>query len=256
MHSASARLRFFDANVLIGRPRIGAPGCIFEPDDVRAAMRRLGVTDALVVHHTAFENDAAVGNRQCLHARGGRPTFWPSVVLLPHHAGRTSHPRVAIPRGVRRGARAVRLYPKRHGFVLNELTCGALFDALQTWRVPLVLDLAETDWPVIHGLARSRPELRLVLANAGYRAHRFLYPLLETCTHLYFEISQCHAHRFLEDVAARFGVERILFGSRLPVLDAGPAVAMVTYADLSDSQKRLIAGDNLRRLLAEVEVPG
>ena len=256
MSACAKPLPFFDANVRIGRPRIAAPGAIFEPDDVRAALRRLGVADALVVHHTAVEHDPATGNRQCLRAAGGRPRLWPSCVLVPHHAGSMAHARTLVPRAVRRGVRAVRLYPKRHGFVLNELTCGAVFDALETWRVPLVLDLAETTWPDVQQLAASRPDLRLVLANGGYRVHRFLFPLLACCPNVYFEISQCHSHGFLEHVAARLGVDRILFGSRLPVLDVGPACAMVTYADLSESQKRLVAGDNLRRLLAEVEVPG
>lgn len=255
MSKARAPLRFFDANVLIGRPRIGTPRRVFEPDDVRAAMRRLGIVDALIVHNTAVEHDPTLGNRRCLRERGGRPAFWPSAVVLPHHAGSMPHPRALVPRLLRRGVRAVRLYPKRHGFTMDELTCGPMFDALQQWRLPLVLDMAESDWPGVQQLASARPELRLVIANTGYGIQRRLYPLFETCPHVYFEISQCHGHGFLEDVTRRFGAGRILFGSRLPVLDAGPAVAMVTYADLDESDKRLIARDNLRRLLAEVEVP-
>jgi len=255
MSGRKSPLRFFDANVWIGRPRLGTPGAIFEPDDVRSALRRLGVTDALVVHRTAVEHDPTQGNRRCLRAGGGRPRLWPSVVLLPHHADPRRRADRLLPRLLRQGARAVRLYPKQHGFVLNELTCGVIFDALQQWRVPLVLDVAETDWPEVHRLVQSRPELRVVLAHGAYRAQRLVYPLLESFPQVYFELSQCHAHGFLEDVASRFGVERILFGSRLPVLDAGPAVAMVTYADLNPRDRQLVAGGNLRRLLDEVEVP-
>ena len=49
-----------------------------------------------------------------------------------------------------------------------------------------------------------------------------------------------------------FGAERLLFGSFLPVSDPLVPIGMVLDADLSEEEKRLIAGDNLRRLLEGV----
>jgi predicted TIM-barrel fold metal-dependent hydrolase len=51
----------------------------------------------------------------------------------------------------------------------------------------------------------------------------------------------------------RFGAERILFGSRLPLYTPGAPLAVLLTARVPDSAKRAIAGGNLRRLLQRGE---
>ena len=52
-------------------------------------------------------------------------------------------------------------------------------------------------------------------------------------------------------ICERFGPERLLFGSRLPLLCPGAARHAIERAGISEQAKELIAGGNLRRLLAE-----
>lgn len=49
------------------------------------------------------------------------------------------------------------------------------------------------------------------------------------------------------------GAGGALDGERLPVYRAGPAIHAVEKAAISDQQKALIAGGNLRRLLREAK---
>ena len=48
------------------------------------------------------------------------------------------------------------------------------------------------------------------------------------------------------------GADRLLFGSGLPWGPPGPSVVATTYANISGSDKQLIAGDNLRRLIGDI----
>jgi predicted TIM-barrel fold metal-dependent hydrolase len=66
---------------------------------------------------------------------------------------------------------------------------------------------------------------------------------------LYVEISGYQGYQAIEAVVGRFGPERLLFGTNIPTFSPGGAIAAVTYADISDDAKSLIAGGNLRRLL-------
>jgi hypothetical protein len=50
-------------------------------------------------------------------------------------------------------------------------------------------------------------------------------------------------------ITERWGAERLLFGSNWPLLNHGQTLAMLTCAEVTDEQKLLIAGGNLRRLL-------
>ena len=59
--------------------------------------------------------------------------------------------------------------------------------------------------------------------------------------------------RVIEQFASYVGHERLLFASGLLTYDVLPAMAQITYADITDSQKADIAAGNLQRLLAEVQ---
>ena len=79
-----------------------------------------------------------------------------------------------------------------------------------------------------------------------------LLPLLKECPNLHVEVSYFTAHRGVEYLTQNIGAERIIFGSGLPWGPPGPGKVAVNYAAISDEERRLIAGDNLRRLLNEV----
>jgi predicted TIM-barrel fold metal-dependent hydrolase len=48
------------------------------------------------------------------------------------------------------------------------------------------------------------------------------------------------------------GAERLLFGTGFPSSDMMPAITMLTYAEISDSDRRLIASGNLDRLIGGI----
>ena len=56
----------------------------------------------------------------------------------------------------------------------------------------------------------------------------------------------------MQHAVAEFGAGRLIYGSFLPVADPWVPIGMVLDAAISEADKKLIAGDNLRRLLGEV----
>ncbi len=59
----------------------------------------------------------------------------------------------------------------------------------------------------------------------------------------------------LELAIEAIGAERILFGTDTPLLDPHAQLARVIGADLTDSDRALILGENLARLLGLGERP-
>jgi predicted TIM-barrel fold metal-dependent hydrolase len=74
---------------------------------------------------------------------------------------------------------------------------------------------------------------------------------MRDCPNVYAETSNLVGADFLRYAARELGAHRLLFGSFLPVNDPWAAVGMILDAELPPEQKRLVAGGNLRRLLAE-----
>lgn len=53
----------------------------------------------------------------------------------------------------------------------------------------------------------------------------------------------------LEDVARKFGAERMIFGSRMPFQEGAAALGMTLLADLTQGEKALILAGNADRLV-------
>ena len=77
-------------------------------------------------------------------------------------------------------------------------------------------------------------------AIAAARANPNVY--LETC-------SSFRTPGVIEELVARAGADRVLFGSDTPLMDPRSQIGKIITAEISDDAKRLVLGENARRLL-------
>jgi predicted TIM-barrel fold metal-dependent hydrolase len=150
-----------------------------------------------------------------------------------------------------------------HGYLVDEWALGGLWRKLAGHRVPvLIADSDLSRYPDQRGIGfsaqnvyeicRRYPTLPVVVLRLNFSATRIIVPLLWECPNLHVEISYYTTHRGIEFLVQEVGAERLLFGSGWPWGSPAPAMVAIRYAAIPDDAKRLIAGDNLRRLLAEV----
>jgi hypothetical protein len=244
-------LAFFDCNCQVGRFSAPAPGLALTPDALEAQLAYFGVARALCHHALAREYSPAEGNRALLEDRP--PWLEPCWVVMPHHTGELPPPAQLLREMQDADVRAVRLFPKDHGWSLREWGSGELAAALESQRVVTLLDLDQTGWDDVDAACGAHPDLPLVVLRPNYRAARSLYPLLERHANLRIEFSLYQVHRGIEEICERFGADRLLFGTGLPVFSPGGPVAMVTYAEVADSARRAMAGGTLARLLGRAD---
>ena len=70
------------------------------------------------------------------------------------------------------------------------------------------------------------------------------------CPNVYLET--CSTYRTpgaIEELVAGAGANRVLYGSDQPLMDPRPQIGKIITADIPEDAKRLIVGDNARRLL-------
>ncbi|MGQ9731657.1 MAG: amidohydrolase family protein [Candidatus Zipacnadales bacterium] len=246
------QLVFFDCNTRIGRSSVRRPEHFHEVRELLAEMDYGGIEYALVYHAWSVEWDPAEGNQALLQEIRGEKRLRPCFTALPPATQELLEPRHFAKR-VRELHGAVRLFPIQHQFLLTEVSCGRLLDALSFECVPLLLDIGQTNWRELAEILQRHPALNLILLNAYYRIDRYLYPLLERFPNLYLEIGSYGVHRGIETVCQRFGAERLVFGTDLPIHEVGGPIALVTYAPITAEAKQAIAAGNLQRLLGESE---
>ena len=242
------KISFFDCNAQIGRYGVKHPEAFTTADELVKEMEYCGISEALVYHSMAKEYAPSVGNEMLLEEIKGKPLH-PCWAVMPHHTGEMPPPDELLAQLKGKGVRAVRAFPVAQSFRLSDWCAGELLDMLEANRIPFFLDMDQTNWEDVAGILKAHPKLNLCLLRISYRGDRMMYPLMEKYETLRIEAATYQVNRGIEEVCKRFGAKRLLFGTGLPVTEAGPSIAQITYADISDEEKRRIAGDNLRGLL-------
>ncbi len=222
-----------------------------EVPELLAEMDRAGIERALVRHAWSLEWDAVEGNNAMLGVAANEERISPCLAALPPATRELPPPREWA-KAIAEVGGAVRLFPKEHQYLLNDDTVGPLLDALGEEHVPVLVHIGETDWGQLGTLLAQYPAVNFIVLGVYYRVDRYMYPLLERYGNLHVESGTYGPHRGIEAVCERFGAERLIFGTNLPELEVGGSISMVTYANVSDEEKQLIAGGNLSKLLGEV----
>ena len=236
-----AELDLFDANVRVG-PSAPHGHLSLQPDELLAEMDRFHIRHALVSHWTAEEYDVATGHAAL--ARDLRPRFEPAWTAMPQPD--------LLRTLAARAPRAVRLSPnpKQGNYSLASWCSGALLELLQHCGIVTLISSQDVAWDELAALLGNFPRLPVVLLDVGYRADRYLFPLLDRYPGLHCDSAMYLAHRQLEAFIEQRGAERILFGSRLPLYTPGSALGVLASARVPDAARQAVAGENLRRLLA------
>ena len=249
-------LGLFDLNVWLGTPL--EPG--FSPagdfEGLKAGLARCDIRRAVVSHTLCKRYDATMGNLALIDAIRTDEAFHGAAVLVPN-----PRPTRSWLDELRELAaakiRAVRLFPKSHGFALSPWCVGDLLRSLEALSIPLMLWHTEASWDSIADLCREYPGLPVIVEGTGRKLfydNRVYYRLLEQCPNLYLETHNITNYLGLDDLVARFGAERFLFGSYSPCQDPNAAIMLLTHGQLTQADRTNIAHRNLERLIEGVTV--
>lgn len=256
-------LRFFDCNAYVGRPRIPRPLSFQGTAELLADLQYYGIEEAVVTHREACDYTPAIGNRAIVDELGGAENLLPCWVLPARDDPSGPSGEELVEEMVRAGARVARMFPPhRHPYLLADWARGGAFAALAARRIPVLLSGSDLGkYPDertqgfspenVYDLCRAYPRLPVIIVRFNYQNQHTIFPLLRECPNLYLEISYYTTHRGVELITEHFGAERLLFGTGMPISNPGLALTLVHYAQIGEAEKRLIAGDNLRRLLAD-----
>lgn len=236
--------KVFDANVRVGHSGVHGQLAL-NPPELVAEMDRFGIERALVAHFAAEEYDAAEGNGALAEAVACAPErFVAAWAALPDAA--------SVAALARRNPKAVRLSfgALQHNFSPSRWCSSELFEYLEASSTLALIERRSIEWDVLDAVLTGFPRLNVLLLETGYRADRYLRPLLRRHKNLYFESSTLAAYRQLETFVDDCGPDRLVFGSRLPLYTPGAALAVLATARIAEGARMAIAGGTLRRLIA------
>lgn len=247
-----SNLPFFDCNCLIGTRGYRHRTSPETLQDYLDDFAYYDIQAALVHHAYAVEYSQDYGNRRLLDEIADHPQLLPEWVVIPHWAGEMAPPDELVAEMLSLNVRAARIMPGAHGFPLGKDVSGPLLSALQEARIPVFAEVAQLSLDAAIALAQEYPELPLVLCGVSWASDRTIFACFDKVPNLHLETWAFQGHRHYERFVNAFGSERLLFGTDLPHRSPGAARMMTCYEQISEQDRRSIAGENLRRLLLGV----
>jgi predicted TIM-barrel fold metal-dependent hydrolase len=252
--------QLFDSCVTLGRFPGGV--CIPTAADLIQIMDRYCIQDALVhEHHARSLYPLEHGNRRLIELIRGNKRLHPVWVLVPPLTPGFQAAEKVVDEMLAAGVKVARLRLKAKGALawLWDDLCAIL----EAHAIPCFFDfgpadstlgpMTEQEVDAVRQLAQKHPKLPIVLSHVmgGLGVHPSVQYLIHRVPNVYLDITGIL--EYWRTVAIDVGAERVLFATGMPFTDPGILVSNVQYAhQLDDKAKRLIYGDNLRRLMGGV----
>lgn len=261
-----AGLKLFDTCMTLGRNVRGATGKPMTADYVLRVMDKHDIAEALVHSSEArLIHPRSRGNRALLEEIADRDRLHPAWVLEPPESPDPSAAVAMVDEMLAAGVKVARLMmgvaPPLHWMWQD------LLAALEAHRVPCFLDFA----PAGHGdgstcgfpdaatidslrdICLAHPDLQMILSHVsgGLGIAQPVLPLMRRAGNLHIDITSIVD--YWRKVSCELGPSRVFFATGTPFYDPAVLVSNVQYAHwIDEPAKRLICGDNLRRLMENV----
>lgn len=249
-------MRIFDVHAHVGkwhawhRPSRELP-LEAQLDGIDRLMDRLGYEGCVVSSLLALEQDLTEGNDQVLTAVESRDRIYGYAVVSPHALEQSlgeidkyaTHPKFL----------GLKNHPVITGERVNTPRNLEILEHLsrQGYRLPVLLHTYdEADCRSVMDAAARFPEQTFIMGHMCGPEWRVCVDLLadagEACAKVYVEPASC-SHPIADKVRYardRLGIERIVFGTDMDIINPAFGLGMILGADLSDEERALILYDN------------
>ena len=248
-------IEFIDACTRFGHSRRPLNGIVRDRGHITNIMDACQIKASVVYHAASEEGDIGLGNERLIVEISGDERFIPQWIVTPKTFNDGLDPYILIEKMKKNGVKCARIAPKSQGFSLERKAACALIDALSEYNIPIFVNENQLGKSGIYDMCKLYPRARFIITNAGYGALREYFSLLEECRNMTIETGSFVDHGGISLVCGRFGAERLVFGSCSPSMSSvGDARGLIMYSAISGEEKRMIAAENIKKILSEVAI--
>ena len=249
-------LEFFDCSIgVYGAPNVTQ--VLSDSDKLARICGKYGIERAIVYDRGAVESGRVGNFDNILGFCANCDNLLSMIPVVPSICREQVSPDALVTLMLKAGVAAAGVWPGLQRFDLDPVPFHELFAAMEAHRIPLIYHSMghgnhpwhhTPDWPGISKVAAAFPKMPIIVTPVGMQQGRRFLPLLEAQKNVCLDLS-CHTFGFIEQVVRAFGPERLIFSARLPFDEPGVATTQLLYANISMSDKRLIAYGNMKRLV-------
>jgi predicted TIM-barrel fold metal-dependent hydrolase len=173
--------------------------------------------------------------------------------ILPSCTGEIPPP-ASLPAEMKKnGISALTLNPLANRFLPCSAVIGDYLEMAQERAIPVLLNTGRgLAIESAECLMREFRQLTAILTfDNCWPSDRLLRPFLEEYPNLCLDMTYVQTAGGLPDIVKKYTARRILFGSGYPECYMGAHMMVIKHAPISEADRELVAGGNLKRILGE-----
>jgi hypothetical protein len=165
---------------------------------------------------------------------------------------------------IHEGFRFIRLY-KAHKYELRPWAFNKIYAALAKYRFPVIISLDDIDitgnkaieWDLIYEIASGYKNMPVILDGGNSKEMMYsgyIFKLLETCNNIFIETHNLLGFNQLEDIACKYGSERLVLGSYYPYYPHYLSLERIRFARMTFKEKDNICYLNIKNIIGKIRI--
>ena len=216
------------------------------------------VESAIVTNYLSLAYHWEYGNNQLINntsLNNNKNTFF-SFLIIPDCYFLYDFEKYMLD-SFKKKVRLFRLFPKSHCFYIYDNYMKRIFEILDDYRFPVMLDLKQLDITDnkyfaindIENILNNHKKLPFILECSLKQLmfNNYFLPLLDKYQNLYLETSGLLAINQIENYVKRFSSKRLIHGTNFPFLEEVFSRDRILLSDLDDLSKDDISHNNIDR---------
>ncbi len=215
-------------------------------EKLKSLMSRYGVAAALAYSLKGVAYDFTEGNDETLAVCRANPELVPVATVDPRrHLGVLEE----IGRRRSEGFVALRLFPEQQGWKINSILSKPIMAECERLGMPLIVSGAGAGGPTDVLAAIKDTTVPVIVTGVGYFNLAEGIAAAREHPSMLLEAQINDTPDSMRVTVDAIGADRVVYGSNSPSLSMRASLNGVAEAELTDDQKALIFGGNLRRIL-------
>ncbi len=247
-------MKFFDANILYGVPsqrRMYRP--ISNIETLLSKLQEFGIDKAIVHREEQFFSSPVSSNAQLAADISLIDNLWGIWTMLPPHCNEMPSSGTILSEMKRNRIIGWQFFPGQNQYLFHWRVMKTWFELAEKNRIPLFIDFAFVAERDLLEVMDKYPELTVILRNSNvWPSDRILRPFLSEFPNVYMETSYYLTADGIESLVADGFGKQILFSTHFQEMHVGGPMLMLKHANISESEKSLIAAKNLERILESI----
>lgn len=214
-----------------------------------SSMHSNGVAGALTYSLMGVAYDFQDGNEDTLAVCRANPGLLPVATVDPRRCLGVIE---QIGKCRERGFVALRVFPEQQGWKLNSALFGPILAECERVTMPLIVSAAAGLTEILRAVEGS--SVPVIVTGVGYGNLAEAIAVAGEHPSMLIEAQVIDPPDSIRVAVDALGAERVVYGSNAPSLSMRASLNLIAEAELSDEQKTLVLGGNLRRVLG-ISVP-